>query len=714
MSLRVLIVEDDADQRQALRACLRRSRALVDYKLRIEEAADGVMGLERFRARPVDVVIVDLLLPKLDGLALCKALRAEAGGAEAVVVAISGAYRDARVARRLWEESRVELLAKPLDLERFGERLRTLLGRRHEGDPAGAERWLRPSGPAAEVKVAPTDAGPVAVAAAAPESAPATGAPAAAPVPAGSAAALAPSPAAAGSVAGPVAQDARATSSTRAPASLALGRPWQGELGTVPLAAWLVAAAEQRATGVLTLARAKLRKAVYLETGAPVYVDSNLRHEALGSYLVETGVIDEAQLERALRAAQRDKCRLGEALVALRALDAEALKQALAAQVQVKLAGALRWDEGQLSFAPGAGALVGIPRYPIDTVPWLLAALERLLVAGEVGARIEALVDGALRLTAAGRARSAAIGVAYGQPVLELLLTERSLRLLLEAASDRDRWLVRLAALLRCGLVEPAGAPAARAVAALPASAAVATPAPTPAAVPAVPRVGVPAGVEAPATGVEAPAIIPDALGAELLYRQAVAALEAGDTEGALSRLNGAVAGDPSQADYHALLGWVLFLRAGGDRAAGERAAEPLARAFTLHPDAVLAHELTARIAERMGDRRRAAKHLAAALKQAPQRTDLLRAARQVLSALGDFTALERLYRLVLGAARGTSGIDLVGLWLELATLYSDRLGRPDHALVALGVAEGLAGADPRVREARRVLGQRQLPSGSQ
>lgn len=700
MSLRVLIVEDDADQRQALRACLRRSRALADYKLRIEEAADGVMGLERFRARPVDVVIVDLLLPKLDGLALCNALRAEAGGAEAVVVAISGAYRDARVARRLWEESRVELLTKPLDLQRFGERLRTLLDRRQEGDPAGAERWLRPSGPAAEVKAPAPGAGPAVVAAP--------------PEPQGPTPALTPSAAAPGPPPALLAQDPRASTPARAPMSIALGRPWQGELGTVPLAAWLVAAAEQRATGVLTLARAKLRKVVYLETGSPVYVDSNLRHEALGSYLVETGVIDEAQLEQALRAAKRDKCRLGEALVAQRALEAEALKQALAAQVQVKLAGALRWDEGQLSFAPGAGALVGIPRYPIDTVPWLLAALDRLLVAGEVGARIEALADGALRLTAAGRARSAAIGVAYGQPALELLLTERPLRLLLEAASDRDRWLVRLAALLRCGLVEPAGAPAARAAAALPASAAVATPAPTPAAVPAVPRVGVPAGVEAPATGVQAPVIIPDALGAELLYRQAVAALEAGDTEGALSRLHGAVAGDPSQPDYHALLGWVLFLRAGGDRAAAERAVEPLARAFTLHPDAVLAHELAARIAERMGDRRRAAEHLAAALKQAPQRTDLLRAARPVLGALGDFAALERLYRLVLGAARGASGIDLVGLWLELATLYSDRLGRPDHALVALGVAEGLAGADPRVREARRALGQRQPPSGSQ
>lgn len=679
MSLRVLIVEDDADQREVLRTCLRRARALAAFKLQIDEAVDGAAGLECFRAAPFDVVIVDLLLPKLDGVALCKALRAEPRGGEAVLLAISGAFRDAHVSRRLWDESRVELLTKPLDLERFAGRLLALLGRRKESDPEGARRWLQAGEPRAAV-VAPVST----------------------PSPPPVATAAAPAPAVAASPA-----PALRSRGVPAPAAIALGRAWHGELGPVALAAVLVAAAEQRATGVLTLGRAKLRKIVYLEAGRPVYVDSNLRHETLGAYLVESGAITEEQLEGALRVARRDKCRLGEALLAQRVIDSAALERALAAQVQVKLAGALRWDDGQASFAPGASALQGIPRYPVETVSWVLAALERLLSADEAGSQLEAFGDSTIRLTSTGRSQVAAIVSAYGKPVVEVASSQRPLRLLLEVVGDRQRWVVRLVALLQSGLVERVDAPAAvgPSPAEAPVEATVVEAAPAAqASAPAPASALAPAPAPAEPVALAAPPAIPDALGAELLYREARAALGAGDAEAAVATLRGAVAGDPTQPDYHALLGWALFVRAGATREAAAQAAAPLAQAFALHPGSVLSHELTARIAGRLGDHRRAAEHLTAALKQAPLRLDLLGRARETLTALGDFGALERLYRTVLGAVQQGSGLDAVGLWVELALLYRDGLGRPDQARVALGVAERLAADDPRVIAARRAL----------
>ncbi|MBK8479704.1 MAG: response regulator [Proteobacteria bacterium] len=716
MSLRVLIVDDEPVQREALRSYLLRARALAAFALQIDEAADGAAGLACFRASPFDVVIVDLLLPKLDGAALCRALRREPKGADAVVLAISGVYRDAPTSRRLWDDAQVELLSKPLDFDRFAGRLLALLGRRKESDPEGARRWLRPSAQAEALPAPGPAAGEPLAMVAAPTPLPTAADPT---LPAARAE---PAPA-------PVAQSvlvSRSPAAGRATA-IVLGRAWSGELGAVELSAVLVTAAEQRATGVLTLARGKLRKVIYLEAGRAIYVDSNLRHEALGAYLVESGLLTEAQLEQGLRVARHEKSRLGEALVKLGAIDTAALDRALAAQVQVKLAGALRWDAGQISFAPGASALAGIPRYPVEPVPWVLAALERLLSVEEAGGQVEALADDTIQLTESGHAQVGALVAAYGKPVVDVASGQRPLRHFLEAVGDRERWVVRVAALLRSGLVEPREAPTAAPETTMLTQAAAAEAAPetalgeavVPAAVmPAavMPAAVMPAAVvpaaAVPAAGapralaiVEAPPVIPDALGAELLYREALTALSAGDAGRAVATLRRAVLADPSQPDYHALLGWALFVDAGADGAAAAQAAEALAQAFALHPAAVLAHELAARVADCLGDRRRAAEHLAIALKHAPLRLDLLSRAREVLTALGDFAALERLYRKVLGAVREGSGIDVVGLWVELAFIYRDGLGRVDNARVALGVAERLAADDPRVHQARRVFG---------
>ncbi len=66
---RILLVEDDPVLSEALRFNLERE----GYELL--GAADGLSGLELARTRRPDLIILDLMLPKLDGLSLCRMVR---------------------------------------------------------------------------------------------------------------------------------------------------------------------------------------------------------------------------------------------------------------------------------------------------------------------------------------------------------------------------------------------------------------------------------------------------------------------------------------------------------------------------------------------------------------------------------------------------------------------------------------------------------------
>jgi DNA-binding response OmpR family regulator len=67
---RVLVVEDDREIAQLVRL------HLLDLGCQVDLADDGTAGLARARAGSYDLVILDLMLPGMDGLEICKALRA--------------------------------------------------------------------------------------------------------------------------------------------------------------------------------------------------------------------------------------------------------------------------------------------------------------------------------------------------------------------------------------------------------------------------------------------------------------------------------------------------------------------------------------------------------------------------------------------------------------------------------------------------------------
>jgi two-component system, OmpR family, response regulator MtrA len=66
---RILLIEDDPSIREVT------ALGLEHAGFTVATAPDGVAGLERFRAEPVDLVLLDIMLPRLDGLEVCRQIR---------------------------------------------------------------------------------------------------------------------------------------------------------------------------------------------------------------------------------------------------------------------------------------------------------------------------------------------------------------------------------------------------------------------------------------------------------------------------------------------------------------------------------------------------------------------------------------------------------------------------------------------------------------
>jgi signal transduction histidine kinase/ActR/RegA family two-component response regulator len=80
---RALVVEDDADSRELL------VRVLADVGCEVHQAEDGQAGLEACRAQGFDIVFSDIRMPRLSGVELIRALRAEPATADLPVIAVT-------------------------------------------------------------------------------------------------------------------------------------------------------------------------------------------------------------------------------------------------------------------------------------------------------------------------------------------------------------------------------------------------------------------------------------------------------------------------------------------------------------------------------------------------------------------------------------------------------------------------------------------------
>jgi DNA-binding response OmpR family regulator len=115
----ILLVDDEDSIQKLLTYPLERDG------FRVVPARDGEEALRRFAAEPVDLVVLDVMLPKLDGIEVCKRLRAES-----TVPIIMLTARDDEFDKVLGLELGADdYITKPFSIREFRSRVRALLRR---------------------------------------------------------------------------------------------------------------------------------------------------------------------------------------------------------------------------------------------------------------------------------------------------------------------------------------------------------------------------------------------------------------------------------------------------------------------------------------------------------------------------------------------------------------------------------------------------------
>jgi DNA-binding response OmpR family regulator len=124
----VLLVDDEESVQKLLTYPLEREGYTV------VQARDGEEALERYRETPVDLVILDLMLPRLDGLAVCRRLREERSAVPIIMLTARGDEGDKVLGLELGAD---DYITKPFSIREFMSRVRALL-RRAQLSAAGA------------------------------------------------------------------------------------------------------------------------------------------------------------------------------------------------------------------------------------------------------------------------------------------------------------------------------------------------------------------------------------------------------------------------------------------------------------------------------------------------------------------------------------------------------------------------------------------------
>ena len=127
---RILVVDDEP----AVQSALSRALALEHYE--VAQAADGHEALERLGAAPYEAVILDIAMPRLDGLEVCRRLRAGGDRTPVLMLTARGEVDD-RVAGL--DAGADDYLVKPFALRELLARVRALLRRAEDEESAALQ-----------------------------------------------------------------------------------------------------------------------------------------------------------------------------------------------------------------------------------------------------------------------------------------------------------------------------------------------------------------------------------------------------------------------------------------------------------------------------------------------------------------------------------------------------------------------------------------------
>jgi len=353
----ILVVDDDKSVQEMLKDLLTRQ----GYE--VHTCRDGKQVMPELGRHRYDLVILDVLIPHMNGFVLMEEIRADVMLRELPVIMISGIYRSRNHRADMTTRYNViDYLDKPLSTDR----LLALVDRVMAGDKA-PNREIIPSTlpelPAVSPKklvladldqelallLPPEDAAAVhdePVALVKPRTKPAR-------------VSNKLIDTAAKNEKKEVEHAARQSFGT---ASLLL----QGSIAKLPAPAVLGRLWRERASGGLLLRREHVKKIVLLREGNPSLIKSNLVSECLGQILLKERLINKTQCEQSVETMKQTGQRQGEILVQMGALTQKNLSFALDLQLETKLFETFTWEAGEYRFSDA----VDLP--PADNdAPWL-------------------------------------------------------------------------------------------------------------------------------------------------------------------------------------------------------------------------------------------------------------------------------------------------------------------------------------------------------
>ena len=159
MNAHVVVAEDDEGQAELIRRYLDREGHTVTV------VHDGRAALEAVRAHRPDLLVLDVMMPRVDGLDVCRIVRAEGALAELPVLILTARSTEDDLLLGL-DLGADDYMTKPFSPRELTARVRTLLRRSRLGTGAGTGAWARArtgAGAAEEAADATLCAGPLEV-----------------------------------------------------------------------------------------------------------------------------------------------------------------------------------------------------------------------------------------------------------------------------------------------------------------------------------------------------------------------------------------------------------------------------------------------------------------------------------------------------------------------------------------------------------------------
>ena len=128
---RILVIEDEAHIADGIRLNL----TLRGYEVSI--ASDGIDGLEQWRSWKPDLIVLDIMLPMIDGFSILKTIRQEDEKIPVLILSARGDTKDKVKGLRYGVD---DYLSKPFDLEEFLLRVARLIRRKGWYEGPGSEK----------------------------------------------------------------------------------------------------------------------------------------------------------------------------------------------------------------------------------------------------------------------------------------------------------------------------------------------------------------------------------------------------------------------------------------------------------------------------------------------------------------------------------------------------------------------------------------------